>query len=158
MCNGLHHTVNIPAAWLTTSWAVCEPGAASRLFTAAVMTECTTQTAKKCVCLCFFFLLCTILGSLWLSLSLQWVWACMDTAQKHTGPTNCFYSSVSSVCMRVCAHVCSYNSVYTPVYVAGTILKAQIVWEGLKRGGCHSLNAPPPSSSWTAAKGLLALN
>lgn len=61
ICNGLYHIVNVPAAWLTTSWAVCEPGAASRLFTAAVMTECTTQNAKKCVCVCvcsvFFFLI-----------------------------------------------------------------------------------------------------
>lgn len=62
-CNGLH-IVNIPAAWLTSSQAVWESGAASRLLTAAVMTECTTQT----VCVLFIFLLCTISCNLWLSL------------------------------------------------------------------------------------------
>lgn len=159
ICNGLYHIVNVPAAWLTTSWAVCEPGAASRLFTAAVMTECTTQTAKKCVCVClqclFFFK--SFFPSLHnfmqlVIVSLQWVCVCMDIAQKHTGPTKCFlFKCVLCVYLRWCAHGCSYNCVYTPVYVSGTILKVQIVWEGLERGGCHSLNAPPPSSSWTAA-------
>lgn len=106
ICNGLYHIVNVPAAWLTTSWAVCEPGAASRLFIAAVMTECTTQTAKKCVCVCLqclfflnlFFLLCTILCSLWLSPCSECVFAWI-LLKNTLVLQNVFYSSVSSVCI-----------------------------------------------------------
>lgn len=153
-CNGLH-IVEVPAAWLTSSQAVWESGAASRLFTATVMTECTTQTASVCVYVCgdlFFFsahlyAACVFIPLVWVSqcfnpcklvLSMRGLCASLRNEFELS-----FFACLS--CLNVWMYVCFYSCVYTPVCESGT-LKVRIVWEGFKRDACHSLNAPPPSS------------
>lgn len=121
-CNGLH-IAKVPAAWLTTWWVVWESGAASRLFTAAVKTECTTL----CVRARAVFLLCTISCSL--SLYSCRVSACESAACSsrlwiHVNLFVCQCVPLSLCllpCECLCSHVCFYSCVYTPVCVSGTI-------------------------------------
>lgn len=108
--------------------AVWESGAASRLFTATVMTECTTQTAKMCVGGGFFCAACGLC-------------ACISERVLSLLFCVCMLGCLGSVllCMRF------YNCVHTLV-CANTAEKVRIVWEELKRVACHLLNAPPPPS------------
>lgn len=70
-------------------------------------------------------------------------------ASEHVNSWKRFFGLQGCVCDRVSASSCAYVHFYSCLHAHQCLwcnLKVTIVWEGFKRDGCHSLNAPPPSS------------